>query len=523
MSELSLAVFAAKTHKVTRLIAKGADPNEINEGVPVLVWAASCGHVDVVKALTAAGADVNARSEDGKTALHKSASYGHVNVVKALIAAGADVNARSKDGDTALHSAASMDHPEVVAALIAAGADAAAENKNRSSPFTYARAYSRVQEMIKAARTSQAAQSAQARARNLLRWQQSGAPREWVDDHHGQWNHSDWLELLEGLKRADFWPMDTDAIGRVLEEQKKAKSMPMEEGLKPAAGRMLKEQYELLGEVGRGGFGAVYKARDVHLDQFVAVKELILEDPAPFKEEAKALSELRHINIVGFRQLFPDQHRWYMVMDYVEGGSLAQLISDRTLYEGGADITLKRMLAISQQAAEGLNCAHDHGIIHQDVKPANVMVDSKGAAKVSDFGLAKARPQSAGYLPPGGKESIMVSANGMTPAYCSPEQAGGRKLTTKTDTWSWGLSVLEMFVGEVTWRSGTAAREALQRCRTSQSIRKDIPPLPQALTNLLERCFQDEPKARPDMGEIVAILADIQGVGRGNWLKRFLK
>jgi len=282
-------------------------------------------------------------------------------------------------------------------------------------------------------------------------------------------------------------------------------------------------QFELLAEVGRGGFGAVYKARDVHLDQFVAVKELILEDPAPLKEEAKVLSELRHKNIVGFRQLFPDQQRWYMVMDYVEGDNLAKLISKGTLYEGGGDIALKRMLLIAQQSAEGLNYAHERGIIHQDVKPANVMVDLKGVAKVSDFGLAKARPQGAGYVPAGGRESIMVSRNGLTPAYCSPEQAKGQKLTKKTDTWSWGLSVLEMFAGEVTWRSGTAAHEALQRCVASKARREDIPPLPQRLTDLLGQCFQDEPKARPDMNEIVTILANIQGGGDANWFKRFFK
>ncbi len=295
------------------------------------------------------------------------------------------------------------------------------------------------------------------------------------------------------------------------------------EDVKPVTLRVLKEQYELLAEVGRGGFGAVYKARDVHLGQFVAVKELILEDPAPLKEEAKVLSELRHKNIVGFRQLFPDQQRWYMVMDYVEGGNLAKLISRSTLYEGGGDIALKRMLLIAQHAAEGLNCAHDRGIIHQDMKPANVMVDLKGVAKVSDFGLAKARPQGVGYVPAGGTQSIMVSANGMTPAYCSPEQANGQRLTSKTDTWSWGLSVVEMFAGEVTWRSGSAAREALQRCVATQAKRKDIPPLPQQLTNLLERCFQDEPTARPDMDDIAASLVGIQGGGGGNWFKRFLK
>jgi hypothetical protein len=80
-----------------------------------------------------------------------------------------------------------------------------------------------------------------------------------------------------------------------------------------------------------------------------------------------------------------------------------------------------------------------------------------------------------------------------------------------------------MFSGEVTWTSGIAAREALHGCVVTKSRRKDIPPLPQRLTNLLERCFQEEPQARPDMGEIVASLADTQGAETGNWFKRFLK
>ena len=289
------------------------------------------------------------------------------------------------------------------------------------------------------------------------------------------------------------------------------------------ARQLLKDQYELVAEIGRGGFGAVYKARDIHLDHFVAVKELILENPAPLKDEARVLSELRHKNIVGFRQLFPDQQRWYMVMDYVEGGSLAKLISGRTLYEGGKENALKRMLSIAQQAAEGLGCAHERGIIHQDVKPANVMVDLKGVAKVSDFGLAKARPQGVWPGSAGGRESILVSVNGMTPAFCSPEQANGGRLTKKTDTWSWGLSVLEMFVGEVTWSSGTTARKALQQCVAAQTRWKDVPALPQRLTTLLERCFHEEQQTRPDMSEIVASLAVIQGTGRVNWLKRLLK
>jgi serine/threonine protein kinase len=279
----------------------------------------------------------------------------------------------------------------------------------------------------------------------------------------------------------------------------------------------------LLAEIGRGGFGAVYKARDIHLDQFVAVKELILEDTSPLKDEAKVLSELRHRNIVGFRQLFPEQGRWYMIMDYVEGANLAKLISTRSLYAGGAECSLRRMLLIAHQAADGLHFAHDRGIIHQDVKPANVMVDSKGVARVSDFGLAKARQQGMNMGSLGGRDTIMISGKGFTPAYCSPEQATGNKLTRKTDTWSWGLCVLEMFAGKVTWTSGVLAREALAEYGAMQERQREIPSLPQRLSNLLARCFQEESQMRPDMGEIAACVAEIESARTGNWFKRLLK
>jgi molecular chaperone DnaK len=309
---------------------------------------------------------------------------------------------------------------------------------------------------------------------------------------------------------------------RVLARGRQEVEKSEEDGARPVERRLLKEQYELLAEIGRGGFGTVYKARDIHLDQYVAIKELMLENPTSLKEEAKVLSELRHKNIVGFRQLFPDGNRWYMVMDYVEGGSLARLVSGRTLYDGAREHVLRRMLSIATQTAEGLNHAHERGVIHQDVKPANVMVSPDGTVRVSDFGLAKARPQTVGPSGEAGQHSIFLSMNGMTPAYCSPEQASGHKLTRRTDTWSWGLLVMEMFMGEVTWRHGTAAPQALRAYEGKGMAVKGVPEMPRRLIALVGRCFTTAPDSRPDMGEVLHVLGGLGG-GARNWLARVFR
>jgi serine/threonine protein kinase len=268
-------------------------------------------------------------------------------------------------------------------------------------------------------------------------------------------------------------------------------------------------QYEILGEIGQGGFGRVFKARDVHLSQVVAVKELYGETPVALKREANVLSGLRHENIVGFRQLFPEREGWYMVMDFVDGMSLAQWVRTEQLYADGPEKALRRIVSWALQAAIGLNYAHQQSIIHQDVKPANVLITQAGIAKVADFGLAKAcsvaRPHRSGASQTG----ITVSVGGMTPAYCSPEQASGDRLSSATDVWSWAVSVLELFMGGVTWAQGTAAPQVLKMCHCPGTQHGNIPVLPPEIADLLDECLQLQPFARPRMEKVVAILRSI--------------
>ncbi|MSR64890.1 MAG: serine/threonine protein kinase [Verrucomicrobiae bacterium] len=226
--------------------------------------------------------------------------------------------------------------------------------------------------------------------------------------------------------------------------------------------------------------------------------------------------------------------------EFVEGGSLHDWISRGKLYEGGTEKALERILDIAIQFAWGLHYAHDQGLVHHDVKPANVMMTPDGTAKVTDFGLAKARAAAGEATIPDSGRSILVSTGGMTPAYCSPEQAAGQKLArrtgiwsravsvlvgekwsrvtppSKTDIWSWAVSVLEMFWGEVAWPSGTIAPMFLETLLQNGTEKKAIPKMPKSIAELLRLCFQEDPAKRPtDMIEVSATLRSVyeQSVG----------
>jgi serine/threonine protein kinase len=162
-----------------------------------------------------------------------------------------------------------------------------------------------------------------------------------------------------------------------------------------------------------------------------------------------------------------------------------------------------------------LHHAHEQGLVHQDVKPANLMLTPDCVAKVTDFGLAQARALAGGRAAeksaPG--QSVVVDGAGlMTPAYASPEQVAGQPLKPKTDIWSWGLSIVEMFAGELTWMSGLLAAEILEAYRESGTENNSIPQMPASIYDLLCHCFQQNPPDRPQ--DILHIANIIQNVYR---------
>ncbi|MGW2716007.1 protein kinase domain-containing protein, partial [Streptomyces sp. NPDC001356] len=204
--------------------------------------------------------------------------------------------------------------------------------------------------------------------------------------------------------------------------------------------------------------------------------------------------------------------------EWIDGGSLAEAVRGGRLYEGGHRVALGRILDVAVQMAWGLAHAHDSRLVHQDVKPANVMLQRDGTAKVTDFGLAgtsAASRQEGGDGP--GDDPPGVTFAGMTPAYCSPEQAvaaAGRRavrLTTATDVWSWAVSVLEMFAGRRLTDHGQAAGDALERfLRTGGADDARVPAVPASVGGLLRQCFRQDPAARPSgFHEISSALVEL--------------
>jgi serine/threonine protein kinase len=189
--------------------------------------------------------------------------------------------------------------------------------------------------------------------------------------------------------------------------------------------------------------------------------------------------------------------------EFVGGGSLHDWIYGKDgespkLYQGGQNESLKRILDIAIQFAWGLHCAHEQGLIHQDVKPGNTMMTGDGTVKVTDFGLARARPITVSTTKNAPDQTLQVEGSGSTPAYRSPEQANGAILTRRTDLYSWALSVLEMFKGGRRWDVGVKVAYAREfYILESEPLQENTPPLPQSVAELLWVCLREDPKRRP--------------------------
>ena len=188
--------------------------------------------------------------------------------------------------------------------------------------------------------------------------------------------------------------------------------------------------------------------------------------------------------------------------EYSDAGTLADWISSGRLYRGGRRDALKKTLDLAIQLAWGLHYVHEGGVIHQNVKPMNALMWEDGTLKLTVLPGAP------------GNADKKVTAGGMFPAYCSPEQSARKQLSPSTDIWSWGLSVLEMFQGDVTWLSGVAApyvlKELLKHSPGDKHAAADLPPLPEGAAALLKRCFQNDPGARPrTMVECAADLIEV--------------
>jgi len=210
--------------------------------------------------------------------------------------------------------------------------------------------------------------------------------------------------------------------------------------LKP--GTLIAGKYKIVDEVGAGGMGVVYKAEDLKLKRCVALKFLpphLMDEPdlkERFLVEAQAAASLSHPNICVIHEVGESEDRPYIAMEYVEGETLR----DRT---GKGPLEPGEAVGLIDQVAAGLGEAHAKGIVHRDVKSANIMVTAKGRAKVMDFGLAKLR---------GGSSLTKSQTTLGTVAYMSPEQARGESLDQRTDIWSLGVVLYELLAGKLPFR-----------------------------------------------------------------------
>src|SRR5687768_11621520 len=258
--------------------------------------------------------------------------------------------------------------------------------------------------------------------------------------------------------------------------------------------------YEVLDTLGAGGMGEVYRARDSRLGREVALKVLpdqFVSDAdrlARFVREAQILASLNHPNIAHIHGLEESAESRALVMELVDGETLADRIRNGPL-------RLEEAVPIARQIADALEAAHERGIVHRDLKPANIKIREDGSVKVLDFGLAKAL-DSAVVSPDVSKSptlSVHATQAGVilgTAAYMSPEQARGKRVDARADIWAFGVVLFEMLTGRRPF-TGDEISDTLA------SVIKDEPQwallpksLPGSIHRLLRRCLRKEPRQR---------------------------
>src|ERR1700736_2224606 len=249
--------------------------------------------------------------------------------------------------------------------------------------------------------------------------------------------------------------------------------------------------YEILAPLGAGGMGEVYRAHDLKLGRAVALKVLspaLSGDPdymARFTREAQVLASLNHPNIAAIHGLEESHGVRALVMELVEGRTLAERIS-------AGPLPMDEALGIARQIAEALEAAHEKGIIHRDLKPANVKITPAGVVKILDFGLAKTTEPAVVTSANSPTLTMRATEAGLimgTAAYMSPEQARGMPIDKRTDIWSYGVVLFEMLTGREMFRGETVSDTLAAVLRADLDWQALPPGTPAPIRRLLRRCL----------------------------------
>jgi tetratricopeptide (TPR) repeat protein len=297
------------------------------------------------------------------------------------------------------------------------------------------------------------------------------------------------VDLYEKILAFDYHFADVEK--RLATARAKAALLPAAESLssQSSADRVLTPssqpaRYQIVGELGRGGMGIVYKANDTVLDRVVAFKVLpdaLKENPQALKNflrEAKSAAQLNHPNIVTVYDAGEQDGRYYIAMEYVDGTTLKEILRRRNV------IAASGVLHVLVQMCEALAYAHDKKIVHRDIKTANTMWTRDKKAKIMDFGLAKVVEEVRNH-------TTLVSG---TPYYMSPEQTLGRNVDHRTDIYSLGVTIYELATGTLPFRDGNVPYHHVHT--PAPDPRSVNPSLPVPLARIISRCLQKAPDDR---------------------------
>lgn len=264
-------------------------------------------------------------------------------------------------------------------------------------------------------------------------------------------------------------------------------------------GTTIAARYRIVGLLGRGGMGEVYRADDLKLGQPVALKFLPSQFRHGDRRFDRLLSEVRlarqvsHPNVCRVYDAGEVDGQQFLSMEYIDGENLASLL--RRIGRLPKD----KAIELARQLCAGLNAAHEQGILHRDLKPANVMIDGRGRAKITDFGLAALARENGGEDPSAG-----------TPAYMSPEQLAGREFSARSDLYALGLVLYELFTGKPPFSGRTLDEIIRQRGQSTPGSPSDqVEGFDPAVERAILRCLENDPNRRP--GSALAVAAALPG------------